>query len=849
MNFSAIITTFNSEKWIGECLDSLIKQDIGFKDNIEVIIVDNNSSDMTREICQKYIEKYPKNIKYIQNDENSGPGIGRNIALKHASGHYINFIDSDDTVSANAFSKVFDFFKKHDNIDLVSIPIYFFESRTGPHYLNTKFEKTQVVNLIERPDCYQLSAPSSFIKKEALKDIEFPNIITSEDVVFVNEILLNNPNIGLCCEAKYNYRKRIENNSIINKSKLSKAYYIPRVEQYFKYLIDLSIEKYGEVLKFIQNVVMYDVSWMLKVNNITEILNKKEVMKFKNSLIDVIKCIDDDIIYNYEFLQDKHKINLFLLKYGELKPEILSKFTTDSIQIDTFNIINDELYVLANTPEYGDLNVNVYVNGEKIDVCELVFPQRDEKYLDYTYLKYYNFEFKIPLNENENFKIEFMNNNELLLIDFSRHCNFSKTVGYAKTKKYLSTLNTNTITIEKKTTLKWLKCEVKALFKMLKERQVGYKVGIPFRLMYYLAYPFLNKKHIWFFMDRPEVSDDNGMYLFKYAVDRDENIKKYFVINKNTPDYHEMKEFGDVIAYKSIKHRLFGMFVENIVTTHPDNQIIYPYWASYPHLAGLLKANNVFLQHGIIKDDISSWLNKYSMDLSFFLTSAEPEYESIFENPYNYDDNVVQLLGLPRYDTLKNNENKKQIIIMPSWRRDLENKVDDYIVETEFFKNFNSLINNEKLIEYAKSHGYEIIFRPHPNVYRFINLFDTNEYTTIDYDRVKYQTLFNNASLLITDYSSVAFDFSYLKKPILYYHYSKDYHFDLTDSYFDYESMGFGEIARSEDELVEYIIEYIDNDCNIKDEYLKRIDEFFLYTDKNNCKRVYEAIKKIPLKD
>ena len=237
------------------------------------------------------------------------------------------------------------------------------------------------------------------------------------------------------------------------------------------------------------------------------------------------------------------------------------------------------------------------------------------------------------------------------------------------------------------------------------------------------------------------------------------------------------------------------------------------------------------------------------MDLSFFLTSAEPEYESIFENPYNYDDNVVQLLGLPRYDTLKNNENKKQIIIMPSWRRDLENKVDDYIVETEFFKNFNSLINNEKLIEYAKSHGYEIIFRPHPNVYRFINLFDTNEYTTIDYDRVKYQTLFNNASLLITDYSSVAFDFSYLKKPILYYHYSKDYHFDLTDSYFDYESMGFGEIARSEDELVEYIIEYIDNDCKIKDEYLKRIDEFFLYTDKNNCKRVYEAIKKIPLKD
>ena len=609
--FSVVIVTYNSEKWIGECLNSLIKQDIGFKDNIEVVIVDNASNDSTCEICQEYLQKYPDNIRYIQNENNMGPGIGRNIGLKHITGDYVNFLDSDDTMSKNTFSEVLKFFKNH-SVDLVTVPIYFFENRQGPHYLNYKFKRTEAVNLIEKPDSYLLSGPASFIKRDAIQNIEFPDIITSEDVVFVNEILINNPNIGLCCEGKYNYRKRFDNSSVINNSKLNKKYYTDRVENYFKYLIDLSLDKYGCVLKFVQNVVMYDISWMVKINNITEILDENEVNEFKQSLTDVVQKIDDDIILNYPFLEDKHKVNLFLLKYGKITNQVASKFRISNIQIDTFNIVNDELYVLASTPQFSEVNIGVYVNDKKIITNQVIFPQRNYKYLDYTYLKDYSFEFKIPLNTDKNFKIEFKNNDDLLSIDFSRHCNFSKTVGYKKTRKYLSTLINNTITIEKKTTFKWLKSEVKSLVHMLKNRETGYKVGIPFRLIYFLLYPIYRNKHIWFYMDRPEVSDDNAMYLFKYAVNKDENIKKYFIINKNTPDYTEMKKTGDVIAYKSIKHRILAMFVENIITTHPDNQIIYPYWASYPHLAGLLKANNVFLYSLNLLSTSSSSLYPYA---------------------------------------------------------------------------------------------------------------------------------------------------------------------------------------------------------------------------------------------
>lgn len=350
-------------------------------------------------------------------------------------------------------------------------------------------------------------------------------------------------------------------------------------------------------------------------------------------------------------------------------------------------------------------------------------------------------------------------------------------------------------------------------------------------------------------MDRPNESDDNGLALFKYSMKQNEKIDKYFILDSKNKEFNNIKKIGKVIPYKSIKHRILGLFVENIITSHPDNEIIYPFWGGYPFFAGLLKSNNVFLQHGVLKDNISSWLNKSNMDLSFFLVSSLKEYESIFKFPYNYDENVVQLLGLPRYDTLENQKDKKQIIIMPSWRRDLDHKSKEYVKNNEFFKKFNSLINNERLIEKAREHNYEIIFRPHPKVYAYIDLFEKNDYVKIDYDKERYQTLFNNGSLMITDYSSVSFDFAYLYKPVLYYHYGSDYHFDLEDSYFDYDTMGFGEVVNTEEELVDVTIRYIENDCELGEEYSKRVSDFFIFTDKNNCKRVHDKIKEIPLKD
>ena len=96
---------------------------------------------------------------------------------------------------------------------------------------------------------------------------------------------------------------------------------------------------------------------------------------------------------------------------------------------------------------------------------------------------------------------------------------------------------------------------------------------------------------------------------------------------------------------------------------------------------------------------------------------------------------------------------------------------------------------------------------------------------------------------MITDYSSVNFDFAYLKKPVIYYQYGNDYHFE-GEALIDDEISTFGDIIDDEDILTEKIIEYIDNDCKMEDKYVSRVLKFFKFNDKNNSKRVYDWILK-----
>lgn len=110
MELVSIITpAYNSEKYISESIESVLRQTY---DNWEMIIVNDKSSDKTQEIIEKY-KKHDSRINLISLAENAGAAVARNIALDVARGRYIAFLDSDDRWKRNKLEKQLDFMKKN----------------------------------------------------------------------------------------------------------------------------------------------------------------------------------------------------------------------------------------------------------------------------------------------------------------------------------------------------------------------------------------------------------------------------------------------------------------------------------------------------------------------------------------------------------------------------------------------------------------------------------------------------------------------------------------------------------------------------------------------------------------
>ena len=167
--FSIIMSVYKVEEYLEEAVDSILNQDIGFKDNIQLILVNDGSPDNSEAICLRYKDMYPDNVVYVKK-ENGGLADARNVGLEYVEGEIVNFCDPDDILEKNVCSLVYKFFEKHQDVNLASIRIKLFEAQTGfRHPLNYKFSQTRVIDIFEEPNCVQLSPATSFIKKMYLQ--------------------------------------------------------------------------------------------------------------------------------------------------------------------------------------------------------------------------------------------------------------------------------------------------------------------------------------------------------------------------------------------------------------------------------------------------------------------------------------------------------------------------------------------------------------------------------------------------------------------------------------------------------------------------------------------------------
>ena len=181
---------------------------------------------------------------------------------------------------------------------------------------------------------------------------------------------------------------------------------------------------------------------------------------------------------------------------------------------------------------------------------------------------------------------------------------------------------------------------------------------------------------------------------------------------------------------------------------------------------------------------------------------------------------------------------------MPTWRVKYTNISAKDFLKSDYYIKCTELLNNDNLISYLKEHEMKLVFYPHIEMQKFINLFQTKsdliEIKSANTDIV--EDLLIESKVLITDYSSVFFDFSYLEKKVIFFHFDNDENDNAVNKrWFSFEKDSIGPIFYDVNTMVRYIDEFgVDS---IENCFKQKMQEFFPEKKCNNCENTFiEAI-------
>lgn len=220
---SVIIPVYNTERHLEKCINSLLTQTL--KD-IEIILIDDCSTDKSLDILTTYQQKYPSKIKVISTKENKGPAGARNIGLDIANGEYIGFVDSDDYVTNDFYEKLLTACETTNsqiartNIKLVCGNI----ELTG---LGRKclYDNNVIINPKEHPRYLVIENPgctNKLFKKSLIGNNKFPEHLKWEDYPFTIPLIASANQIAIVPGKKYYYQLHLNSTTCKDARKLNK---------------------------------------------------------------------------------------------------------------------------------------------------------------------------------------------------------------------------------------------------------------------------------------------------------------------------------------------------------------------------------------------------------------------------------------------------------------------------------------------------------------------------------------------------------------------------------------------------------------------------------------------------
>jgi glycosyltransferase involved in cell wall biosynthesis len=849
--FTLVSAVHDIAAYLPEFLASLDAQTFGL-DRVEVILVDDGSTDESPALLADWAARRPAIVRVLH-QENAGQGAARNRGMDEATGEWISFPDPDDVLDPGYLAAVDAFLTAHDDgsdsdgaagVDLVATHRLLWWEDTGEigntHPLRSFFHHDRVVDLGADEQHFHGSAPAAFFRLDHLRthDVRFDQRIRPnfEDGHFTSCYLLTfaAPRVAFLKSARYHYRKRRE--STLGTSLGHPGRYTDVFDHGYLGVVERARALRGDVPGWLRAYLAYELAGYFAnpdpaapagtpVDGPLAAAAHERVAR----LLDAVD-LDDALLHSQLHLRPTAR---YALVHGYDDTPWQEPFVVLDKWDRQRRLVRALWYFTGDPAE-----VEYRADGEVIEPLHAKI--RDLRYFGRTLLQ-----LRIawlPANRT----LEVRRNGEPADLVFERPPLPRRS---APPGQIRWNLNPDSKKADQAAALARDPHPTSREGQRAQRRARDPKVREKYR-------------QAWVLMDRIHDAGDSGEVLFRWLREHQPEVNAWFVVQEGTPDWKRLRREGfgkRLVAHGSPEWRLLMANADHLISSHADEPVTRP-----PAILEFTRPRWKFhfLQHGVIKDDLSSWLN--GKDIDTFVTSTVAEHASIAgdHTSYVFTTREVQLTGLPRFDRLREvaarvrPEDRDLVLVAPTWRNQLLPPLEEgsqqralhaaTVASSDFMRSWTAYLGDERLVRAAREHGVRVGFLPHPNLQPLLPHLDLPAHVEpLSYDG-DVQQLFARARTLVTDFSSIAFNAAYLDRPVVYFQFDEDVvlgggHVGRA-GYFDYRRDGFGPVTVDAAEAVRATVEALAHGPSPAPPYRARIDQTFPARDGGCCARVFAAI-------
>jgi glycosyltransferase involved in cell wall biosynthesis/CDP-glycerol glycerophosphotransferase (TagB/SpsB family) len=840
--FGLITAVHNVARFLPDFIASIEAQTYPLAD-VVVVAVDDGSSDDSLEVLEQWSASRP-DLVTVLTKQNGGQGSARNAGLDIIDCEWVSFPDPDDAFDPAYLARVAAVIDSHPDLAMVATNRLIWRDGTGEpvngHPLRSMFEHDQVKNQDGYPEYFHGSAPAAFMRMAVIEAdaIRFDERIRPnfEDGHFCQRYLLRAgaPEVAFLKSAVYLYRKRADQSSTLQTGHLipSRFTVVPRLG--FLALLREAAELRGAVPEWLQNMIIYELSYYISPEDdasAATACHGEVANEFIETMTKIRTLLDDDVIRSFNTRVLRAHWRQVLLYAFRSEP-----WHTPYVVMHRYDSVKRQ--VLISYRFTGPEPVfEPQLRGKP--VAPVATKIRDFRYWDHAVMH----ERLAWVPARGTVRVRLGQRYVELRTNWS---DFTPT--YVRPSAIRRRLGVSTGTRSSR------KQRLAAAQRSARRdvTRAASRYG-PARREF---------RGAWVFMDRIDDAGDNAQRLFEYVRANRSDINAWFVLDPESPDWARLRRSTNrLIAHGSLRWKLLMLNCRYLISSHADVGIVRP--------PGILQLEPrphwrfVFLQHGVIKDDISSWLNLKVIDL--FVTSTPPEHHSIVGSGtgYQFTTKEVKMTGLARFDRLRRiasgvaESEQRTVLVAPTWRNYLNirlasgehrRRVVPNFLDTEYARNWLGLLSSPELAKACAAANLRIGFLPHPNIQPVLaELALPGHVDALRYADHDVQELFAKAAVLITDYSSVAFNAAYIDRPVVYFQFDRKLiaaggHLGR-QGYFDYESDGFGPVASTLEQAVDETVRTIGAGRRTQSPYAERIAATFPERDGRCCQRTVEAIE------